>query len=721
MSFAGHERQDGRLFSLRWKILAPLAVLGAGAVGALVLAAALVLSAHGQSELRREAETIADSIANAAEAIEGGEQFSRFVTAFGGRENVNTIAVIDAATGKIAASTRLSWVGQSVQDVTAPALFRRIAEVQAAGKRQDGLWEEEQAATYITYRPMLHFGAQPGEAMSDGIIVIRLSVEGILADMRQSGWRFAGAVVLGLVVFLGVLAFLIYELVLMPLAQLERFAQFRDRSAVSFKRLLGKRDEFGALAHVMSQAFGEAEASSSRLAELAMNDELTGLGNRTHFRTRLRDTIAASGTGDTRLALVLVDVDSFKSINDTFGHDVGDALLCSVADILRAHARGGEVLARLGGDEFALLLKDSGSADDVLARVQGLLDALSRPMSLGGNIVHGGSSAGITLFPQDGRDAEVLMKNADLALNMAKSEGHNSLQFFRHELKLRALERSSIERDLQRAIEQDEFELHFQPKIDLNKGAVAGSEALLRWRHPERGFVPPWAFIPVAEQSGFVCELTHWVINEACRQIKVWREAGLPPISVAVNVSAADLVNGDLSDFVANTLVAHGVSPRQLEIEVTESMVMHDVETVIATLRRLRSMGIAISIDDFGTGYSSLAYLKRFPVKCLKIDRSFVDDLDRTSDGQAIPKLIVDLARSLGVKVVAEGVETVRQAERLIDMGCDEAQGYYFGRPMPAEDFSTYVLQAPENLKKLMPARSDAAERLRKILQEGVA
>lgn len=721
MSFAGHERQDGRLFSLRWKILAPLAVLGAGAVGALVLAAALVLSAHGQSELRREAETIADSIANAAEAIEGGEQFSRFVTGFGGRENINTIAVIDAATGKIAASTRLSWVGQSVQDVTAPALFRRIAEVQAAGKRQDGLWEEEQAATYITYRPMLHFGAQPGEAMSDGIIVIRLSVEGILADMRQSGWRFAGAVVLGLVVFLGVLAFLIYELVLMPLAQLERFAQFRDRSAASFKRLLGKRDEFGALAHVMSQAFGEAEASSSRLAELAMNDELTGLGNRTHFRTRLRDTIAASGTGDMRLALVLVDVDSFKSINDTFGHDVGDALLCSVADILRAHARGGEVLARLGGDEFALLLKDSGSADDVLARVQGLLDALSRPMSLGGNIVHGGSSAGITLFPQDGRDAEVLMKNADLALNMAKSEGHNSLQFFRHELKLRALERSSIERDLQCAIEQDEFELHFQPKIDLNKGAVAGSEALLRWRHPERGFVPPWAFIPVAEQSGFVCELTHWVINEACRQIKAWREAGLPPVSVAVNVSAADLVSGDLSDFVANTLVTHGVSPRQLEIEVTESMVMHDVETVIATLRRLRSMGIAISIDDFGTGYSSLAYLKRFPVKCLKIDRSFVDDLDRTSDGQAIPKLIVDLARSLGVKVVAEGVETVRQAERLIDMGCDEAQGYYFGRPMPAEDFSTYVQQAPENLKKLMPARSDAAERLRKILQEGVA
>ncbi|GAK46213.1 diguanylate cyclase/phosphodiesterase [Tepidicaulis marinus] len=721
MTGAGHTRRDGRLFSLRWKILAPLAVLGICAVTALLVAAAFMLSAHGRSELRREAETIADSIANAAESIEDGGQFARFVTAFGSRQNVNTIAVLDAASGKIVAATRLSWVGQSIQDVAAPVLFKRIAEVQAAGKRHDGLWQEDSAATYVSYRPMLHFGSTGDETMSDGVIVIRLSADGILGDMRQSGWRFAGAAILVLVGLLGVLAFLIYELVLMPLAHLERFAQFRDKSAASFKRLLGKRDEFGALAHVMAQSFGEAEESSHRLAELAMNDELTGLGNRTHFRTRLRDTIGASGTGDTRLALVLVDVDSFKSINDTYGHDVGDALLCSVADILRAHAREGEVLARLGGDEFALLLKEEGSADDVLARVQGLLDALSRPMSLGGNIVHGGSSAGITLFPQDGRDAEVLMKNADLALNMAKSEGHNSLQFFRHELKLRALERSSIERDLQRAIEQHEFELHFQPKIDLAKGTVAGSEALLRWRHPERGFVPPWAFIPVAEHSGFVCELTHWVINEACRQIKAWREAGLPPISVAVNVSAADLVNGDLSDFVANTLVTHGVSPRQLEIEVTESMVMHDVETVIATLRRLRSMGIAISIDDFGTGYSSLAYLKRFPVKCLKIDRSFVDDLDRTSDGQAIPKLIVDLARSLGVKVVAEGVETVRQAERLIDMGCDEAQGYYFGRPMPAEDFSAYVMQAPENLKKLMPARSDAAERLRKILQEGVA
>jgi len=287
------------------------------------------------------------------------------------------------------------------------------------------------------------------------------------------------------------------------------------------------------------------------------------------------------------------------------------------------------------------------------------------------------------------------MKNADLALSRAKQEGAGACVLYRHELHLRAIERNSIERDLRTAIAKRELTLFYQPKVDAVTGRMTGAEALIRWRHEERGFISPAVFIPVAERCGLIVPLTKWVLDEACRQNREWQVQGLPKIGIAVNVSAIDLRRTDLTDTIANTLIERELSPHYLELEITESMVMQDVDMVIGTLRRLRSLGISISIDDFGTGYSSLAYLKRFPVKRLKIDRSFICDVADKRDGNVIPKVIIDLAHALGMTVIAEGVETANQYNILRDLGCDEIQGYFTGRPMPAAEFEVFLRNAP--------------------------
>jgi EAL domain-containing protein (putative c-di-GMP-specific phosphodiesterase class I) len=317
--------------------------------------------------------------------------------------------------------------------------------------------------------------------------------------------------------------------------------------------------------------------------------------------------------------------------------------------------------------------------------------AVGAPFRIGVHELHQTACVGLTLYPQDARDPDVLLKNADLALSRAKLEGSGACVLYRHELHLRAMERNSIERDLRTALAQKQFVLFYQPKVDIHTGRVAGAEALIRWQHPERGLVPPDLFIPVAERCGFIAEVTKWVLDEACRQNRAWQDLGLPKVGVAINVSAVDLRRADLTDMVANTLVRHALSPQYLELEVTESMVMRDVDVVIGTLRRLRSLGVGIGIDDFGTGYSSLAYLKRFPVKRLKIDRSFVRDIADTREGKVIPKVIIDLAHSLSVNVLAEGVEDAEQLAILRSLGCDEAQGYFLGKPMPAEEFEAFL------------------------------
>lgn len=704
--------------SLRWRILGHLAFLGVVMTAAFLTVTAMRLSQHNEQQLIDRAAGLASSLVYAAEAAEGSEPLTRFITALGSEPDVLRAAIIEPEKGSIAFGAPANLTGRAAESVLSQKEWQQAAALIAAGNPGSTLLRSDDTALYLAYRPLLHEGE--AGTLTAALIAVELSESTFLAGFSNAGWSFMLLLGAGLLAFMAALGFLIYDLVLKPLKGLQQLVLRNAEGDESLDGVLARSNEFSGLARSMSEAFERAEATSRRLTQMAMTDSLTGLGNRAAFIDALHQEIArASMAGDTRLALMLVDLDNFKAVNDLFGHDAGDILLRQVAAVLREHARPGDVLARLGADEFAFILSDAASLEDVQSRARKILDALNRPLQIEGSVVRGGAGAGLTLFPQDGREAEVLLKNADLALQMAKSEGHNNLQFFRHELKLRALERNAIERDLMRAIENHELELHFQPKIDLRGRMLAGSEALLRWRHPERGYVPPWAFIPVAEESGFIAQLTQWVIDEACRHVRHWQDEGAAPVPVAVNVSAIDLLNGDLSDFIAGTLAKHGVSPKYLEIEVTESMVMHDVETVIGTLRRLRSMGIGISIDDFGTGYSSLAYLKRFPVKCLKIDRSFVDDIEKSGDGAAIPKLIIDLGRSLGVKVVAEGVETLSQAERLIDLGCDEAQGFYFARPMPADAFGDYLAngKGQGEIETRLP-QTGAADHVRRALKE---
>lgn len=504
--------------------------------------------------------------------------------------------------------------------------------------------------------------------------------------------------------FVGVTAWVVcsawgvHRLVLRPIGMLKAFTgtallQDGDESA-----LVARTDEFGDVARAVVGALKETSDSNERLRTLAMTDSLTGLGNRNHFKERLNQALKSGEENSNRVALVVLDLDNFKGINDMLGHEMGDELLRLVGQELQNNSRKTDTVVRLSADEFALIIDPVERVETVVALAQRILEALSCPRIIGRTEIHPGVSIGITVFPHDGRDAETLMKNADLALYRAKAEGRGNIQLFRHELQLRAIERNAIERDLRIALQKEQFELYYQPKVDMKTGMVRGAEALLRWNHPERGLVPPDMFIPIAEQNGLIVEISRWVIRQACQQNRTWQDEGLPKISVAVNVSALDLRRRDLSDLIANTLIQSRLSPQFLEIEVTESMVMHDVEAVIGTLRRLRSLGVGIGIDDFGTGYSSLAYLKRFPVKCLKIDRSFIRDMTSDLDGQAIPRLVIDLARSLGVKVVAEGVETRLQLDLLRKMGCDEAQGYYFGRPMPADEFAIFLVRAQGGL-----------------------
>ena len=486
----------------------------------------------------------------------------------------------------------------------------------------------------------------------------------------------------------------VHRLVLRPMGLLKNFTGSALLQNGEEDALTARTDEFGDVARAVAGALKETSDSNERMRKLAMTDSLTGLGNRNHFKERLAQALEAGDENSNRVALIVLDLDNFKGINDMLGHEMGDELLRLVGQELKANSRKSDTVARLSADEFALIVDPVERVETVVALAQRILEALSRPRTIGRTEIHPGVSIGITVFPHDGRDAETLMKNADLALYRAKAEGRGNIQLFRHELQLRAIERNAIERDLRIALQKEQFELYYQPKVDMKTGMVRGAEALLRWNHPERGLVPPDMFIPIAEQNGLIVDISRWVIRQACQQNRTWQDEGLPKISVAVNVSALDLRRRDLSDLIANTLIQSRLSPQFLEIEVTESMVMHDVEAVIGTLRRLRSLGVGIGIDDFGTGYSSLAYLKRFPVKCLKIDRSFIRDMTSDLDGQAIPRLVIDLARSLGVKVVAEGVETRLHLDLLRAMGCDEAQGYYFGRPMPAAEFAVFLERA---------------------------
>jgi diguanylate cyclase (GGDEF)-like protein/PAS domain S-box-containing protein len=427
----------------------------------------------------------------------------------------------------------------------------------------------------------------------------------------------------------------------------------------------------------------ERKAYQIRIAYLATHDALTELPNRTLFNDRTSYTLAAAHRTEQRVAVLFLDLDRFKVINDSLGHTVGDAVLRALSLRLKALMREGDTVARLGGDEFGILLVDIRRVEDVISIVRKLLDAFSKPLAVEGYELFVTVSIGASLYPDDGQDVDTLMTNADVALFRVKEQGRNAFQFYTQDMSLRAQQRLELETALRLALQRQEFELHYQPRVDLRNGTVSGVEALIRWQSRDRGWVPPNSIISIAEESGLILPLGEWVLRTACIQNKRWQEAGLSPMQVAVNVSARQFWQGDICDTVERVLKETGLNARDLELEVTESVIMRDVPEITQTLSHLKSSGLTISIDDFGTGYSSLSYLRRLPVDKLKIDQSFVHDIMSSPEAAGIVRELISLAHALHLSVTAEGVETEEEFGFLSSYGCDEVQGYYISHPLP--------------------------------------
>jgi diguanylate cyclase (GGDEF)-like protein/PAS domain S-box-containing protein len=428
-----------------------------------------------------------------------------------------------------------------------------------------------------------------------------------------------------------------------------------------------------------------AQAKSLEMSHLAQHDSLTDLPNRVLFNDRLTQAIALAERQGKQLAVMFIDLDHFKKINDSLGHDVGDKLLQSVAGRLMACVRRSDTISRLGGDEFVVLLAQVEHAEDAAFSARKILRALAAPHIIDNKSLDINASIGVSTYPIDGQDAEGLMNRADNAMYEAKEHGRNNYQFFRHEMHARLAERQSLEADLRCALGRKEFLLHYQPKLSLQTGEITGVEALLRWQHPQRGIIYPAQFVSIAEECGLIVPIGQWVLLEACRQAQVWRNSGLGVVPVSVNVSAAEFGAKDFLSGVRAVLIATGVEPQDLELELTESVLMRDAEAAVVTLAKLKTMGVQLAIDDFGTGYSSFTYLRRFPSDALKLHQSFVQEITEDPADAAIVSAMINLGRSLKQRVIAEGVETRAQLKFLQRHGCGEGQGYYFSPPVVAE------------------------------------
>jgi diguanylate cyclase (GGDEF)-like protein/PAS domain S-box-containing protein len=457
-----------------------------------------------------------------------------------------------------------------------------------------------------------------------------------------------------------------------------------------------------------------ARAMARQMVYSAEHDFLTGLPNRILLSDRISQAIALAQRHKKKVAVLFLDLDGFKHINDSLGHPIGDKLLQSIAQRLVNCVRGSDTVSRQGGDEFVVLLSEVEEAEDASVAVkrivravvgthsidqhdlqvhaaiaaQRMLHTVAAPHSIDRHDLYVTTRIGVSVYPDDGLDAETLIKNADIAMYQAKENGRQTYRFFKPEMNVRAVQRQSIEEDLRRALERHEFALHYQPKIDLTSNAISGVEALIRWTNPTRGAVAPADFIPVAEDCGLILPIGSWVLREACEQARVWLDAGLSVPKMAVNVSAIEFRAENFLENLFAILGETGLSPRALEVEVTESVLMRHAESAASTLRSLRERGVQVAIDDFGTGYSSLSYLRNFPVDTLKIDQSFVRQISAAGEDTAIVTAVISMARSLRLKVVAEGVETLEELAFLRENRCDEAQGYYFSRPIAAEQFA---------------------------------
>lgn len=456
------------------------------------------------------------------------------------------------------------------------------------------------------------------------------------------------------------------------------------------------RDAEGVITHYLAAGrdLTERLQAQEQLHHLTYYSPLTGLPNRSLFIDRLNQLLARGRWRNRVIALLFVNLDRFKVVNDTLGHDIGDHALKIMPERLNACIREGDTVSHLGGDQFAIILQDMDSPDDVPLIAQNILDAIAVPARLGSDAFVLTASIGIAVYPHDGESAQNLMKCADAALYRAKELGGNSFQFFTADIQQNALESLSLTSSLHGALDRGEFVLHYQPQYSAETREMVGMEALLRWVHPEKGMLPPGKFIPILEETGMIVPVGEWVLRSACAQMKLWQTAGFVPVRMAVNLSARQLNGSGLVTTVAHVMEDTGLDPKYLELEITETMLMHDIELTIATLDALAKMGIAIAIDDYGTGYSSLAYLKRLRVDTLKIDQSFVRGIGIDLDDEAIVASTVSMAHRLGLTVIAEGVETEAQLEFLRLNACNQVQGYLFSRPVPADDIEGLLQRA---------------------------
>jgi len=448
------------------------------------------------------------------------------------------------------------------------------------------------------------------------------------------------------------------------------------------------------LLHSVSTQIGQSfqrKLAEDQLRYIATHDSLTDLANRTMFNEGLRHALQQGARYNRGIAVLFIDIDRFKVVNDSLGHSAGDRLLQDCAKRLSECLRESDTVARLGGDEFVVMVENFTAPRDAIAIAQKILTNIAKPFFVDGQEFLMSASIGISTFPEDGTDTEALLKNADIAMYRAKDQGRNNYQFYSAQMNKHTFERLAMESSLRRALERNEFVLHYQPKLDLRSGAIVGVEALVRWRHPDWGMVSPAQFIPLAEESGLIVQIGEWVLKTACEQSRMWRDQGIQAMRVAVNLSARQFGQKTLLADVAKIIADSGLTPECLELEITESLVMHNPEHAADTLQKLRAMGVTLSIDDFGTGYSSLAYLKRFPIDCVKIDRSFIKDIPNDADDMAITKGVIALGHSLRLKVVAEGVETAEQREFLRSNGCDELQGFLFSKPLPADEVTALL------------------------------
>lgn len=485
----------------------------------------------------------------------------------------------------------------------------------------------------------------------------------------------------------------------------------RDGSEVAIEDSTAPiHDAYGKLAGAVMvfRDITATQAMAVKMAHLAQHDFLTNLPNRALLNDRIAQAIGLAKRRETHLAVLFLDLDNFKHINDSLGHALGDLLLKSVTERLCACVRSSDTVSRQGGDEFVILVTDDKSAENAAFTAEKLLKSLATPHSINGHELYVTTSIGISSYPADGTDADTLIKNADTAMYQAKEKGRNNFQFFKPEMNVRAVERQVIEANLRLAMIRNEFSLHYQPKINLKSGAITGAEALLRWSHPQWGMVPPIRFIGIAEDCGVIIPLGRWVLRQACIQTKKWQDAGLKISEIAVNISAVEFRRQDFVETVRAILQETGLSPNCLQLEITESVLMRDAENSIAILQQLKDMGIQLAVDDFGTGYSSLSYLNQFPIDVLKIDQSFVSEIgaSKTDGDGIIVSAVIAMGNSLKQKVIAEGIEKQGQLSFLKAQHCEEGQGYIFSRPLAAEQFAKMLrlgITAHAPIPVLMP------------------